>query len=81
MSIGLGLSGGSFAENYDYARIAIDLALARGGDQVVTKEGESITYFGGKTQQVLKLSLKGRTEFVISLITIYARFPSTLAAL
>lgn len=54
LSIGLGLSGGSFSENYDYARIAIDLALARGGDQVVIKEGENISYFGGKTQQVEK---------------------------
>jgi c-di-AMP phosphodiesterase-like protein len=54
LSMGLGISGESFAENYDYARIAIDLALARGGDQVVMKEGEHISYFGGKTQQVEK---------------------------
>ncbi len=63
LSMGLGLSGGSFAENYDYARIAIDLALARGGDQVVTKEGESITYFGGKTQQMEKATrVKARVK-------------------
>lgn len=63
LSIGLGLNGNSFAENYDYARIAIDLALARGGDQVVTKEGESITYFGGKTQQVEKATrVKARVK-------------------
>ena len=63
LSMGLGLSGSSFAENYDYARIAIDLALARGGDQVVTKEGESITYFGGKTQQMEKATrVKARVK-------------------
>lgn len=63
LSIGWGLSGASFADNYDYARIAIDLALARGGDQVVTKEGESITYFGGKTQQVEKATrVKARVK-------------------
>lgn len=63
LSMGLGLSGSSFAENYDYARIAIDLALARGGDQVVTKEGESITYFGGKTQQIEKATrVKARVK-------------------
>ena len=63
LSIGLGLSGVSFAENYDFARIAIDLALARGGDQVVTKEGENITYFGGKTQQVEKATrVKARVK-------------------
>ena len=63
LSMGLGLSGATFAENYDYARIAIDLALARGGDQVVIKEGESITYFGGKTQQVEKATrVKARVK-------------------
>ena len=63
LSIGLGLSGSSFAENYDYARIAIDLALARGGDQVVIKEGENISYFGGKTQQVEKATrVKARVK-------------------
>lgn len=63
LSIGLGFSGKSFSENYDYARIAIDLALARGGDQVVIKEGESISYFGGKTQQVEKATrVKARVK-------------------
>ncbi len=63
LSMGLGLSGNSFAENYDYARIAIDLALARGGDQVVIKEGENISYFGGKTQQVEKTTrVKARVK-------------------
>lgn len=63
ISIGLGMSGKSFAENYDYARIAIDLALARGGDQVVLKEGENISYFGGKTQQVEKATrVKARVK-------------------
>lgn len=63
LSIGLGISGSSFAENYDYARVAIDLALARGGDQVVLKEGEHISYFGGKTQQVEKTTrVKARVK-------------------
>ena len=63
LSIGLGYSGATFAENYDYARIAIDLALARGGDQVVIKEGENISYFGGKTQQVEKATrVKARVK-------------------
>ncbi len=63
LSIGLGVSGDSFAENYDYARIAIDMALARGGDQVVTKEGEHISYFGGKTQQLEKATrVKARVK-------------------
>ena len=34
--------------------MAIGLALGRGGDQVVVKEGEQITYFGGRSKQVDK---------------------------
>lgn len=38
----------------EYARSAMDLALARGGDQAVVKVKDQITYYGGKTQQVEK---------------------------
>ncbi len=51
LSISIGLSGKTYAENGEYARIAMELALARGGDQAVIKEGNSISYFGGKNQQ------------------------------
>lgn len=54
MSIGVGLDGLSYAQNYEFARNAIDLALGRGGDQAVVKTPESITYYGGKSQQVEK---------------------------
>lgn len=54
MSIGVGLDGLSYAQNYEFARNAIDLALGRGGDQAVVKTPESTTYYGGKSQQVEK---------------------------
>lgn len=54
MSIGVGVDGLSYAQNYEFARNAIDLALGRGGDQAVIKTPESITYYGGKSQQVEK---------------------------
>ena len=54
ISISLGLSGKTIAENYEYARVAMELALARGGNQAVIKEGDNITYFGGTSQQVDK---------------------------
>lgn len=54
ISIGVGLSGLTYAQNYEFARNAIDLALGRGGDQAVIKTPESITYYGGKSQQVEK---------------------------
>lgn len=54
LSIGLGLSGNSYSQSYNYARVAIDLALARGGDQAVIKDGGGITYYGGKREQTSK---------------------------
>ncbi len=54
ISIGIGYNADSYIKNSEYARIAIDLALGRGGDQVVMKDGENIQYFGGKTQAVEK---------------------------
>ena len=54
ISIGVGLNGLSYAQNYEFARNAIDLALGRGGDQAVVKTPENVIYFGGKSQQVEK---------------------------
>jgi len=54
ISIGVGLDGLSYAQNYEFSRNAIDLALGRGGDQAVIKTLASITYYGGKSQQVEK---------------------------
>ena len=63
LSIGLGVNGNTYSENYEYARTAIDLALARGGDQAVVKEREQISYYGGKTQQVEKTTrVKARVK-------------------
>ena len=54
ISIGIGIGGLTYAQNYEFARNAIDLALGRGGDQAVIKTMENITYYGGKSQQVEK---------------------------
>lgn len=54
LSIGIGLDGLTYAQNYEFARNAIDLALGRGGDQAVVKTPDNVSYFGGKSQQVEK---------------------------
>ncbi|MDE6251218.1 MAG: DHH family phosphoesterase [Lachnospiraceae bacterium] len=53
-SIGLGVNGENYIQNCDYSRVAIDLALGRGGDQAVIKDGDKIYFYGGKTKQVEK---------------------------
>ena len=54
ISIGIGLDGLTYAQNYEFARTAIDLALGRGGDQAVLKEGNKVYYYGGKSKSVEK---------------------------
>lgn len=63
LSIGVGLNAATYLQNYEYARIAIEMALGRGGDQVVIKNGDSIAYFGGKAQQMEKTTrVKARVK-------------------
>jgi Predicted signaling protein consisting of a modified GGDEF domain and a DHH domain len=49
LSMGLGLGSDNFMEDYEYAKVAIGLALGRGGDQVAVKAGDQVTYYGGKS--------------------------------
>lgn len=49
ISIGVGYEGKSIESNHELARVAIDMALGRGGDQVVIKKGQETIYFGGKS--------------------------------
>lgn len=54
LSIGFGLKGNDLEDNLDYAENAIDMALARGGDQVVIKERETLKFYGGRTRELEK---------------------------
>jgi len=54
LSLGFGLSGKTPSESFQYAAAAIDVALGRGGDQVVVKNGDSFSFFGGKTRELEK---------------------------
>ncbi len=63
LSIGIGSMGDTYNQSYEYARMAIGMALGRGGDQVVVKEGDRITYFGGSSKQVDKMTrVKARVK-------------------
>ncbi|MBQ9737352.1 MAG: DHH family phosphoesterase [Clostridia bacterium] len=54
ISIGVGKSGEDVAENDKFARLAIDMALGRGGDQVVIRDDVNFTFFGAKTREIEK---------------------------
>ncbi len=54
LSIGIGKMGQDVTENDKFARLAIDMALGRGGDQVVIRDNVNFTFFGAKTREVEK---------------------------
>ncbi len=54
ISIGLGIHNENYTQSQDYSRIAIDLALGRGGDQAVIKNHDKFSFYGGKTRGVEK---------------------------
>jgi len=63
LSIGVGVGGSSLVELDDFAQEALDMALGRGGDQAVVKDGNSFEYYGGSTQSVEK-SNKGKSRII-----------------
>ena len=57
LSIGIGENAPTMIQNSEYARVAIELALGRGGDQVVVKSGEELAF-----SRVESRSMRKRTR-------------------
>lgn len=63
ISIGIGLGAETFVQDAEAANGAMELALGRGGDQVVIKEGFRTRFFGGKTESPEKMTrVKARVK-------------------
>ncbi len=78
VSIGVSKLNGSLLERDIAARDAIDLALQRGGDQVVYND-EGVTYFfGGKTKSVYKRSNVRSRTFTNQLMALMSRADNVL---
>lgn len=54
LSIGVGIGGSDISEIDIFAKTALDMALGRGGDQAVIKDGGNFEYFGGKSRETEK---------------------------
>jgi len=52
ISFGLGVDGTTFEEAYDFAALAIEMSLSRGGDQAVIKDRINFNFYGGRTREV-----------------------------
>ncbi len=51
ISFGLGVDGVSFEESYNFAALAIEMALSRGGDQAVVKDRLNFLFYGGRAKE------------------------------
>ena len=54
LSIGIGKDADSLGELYQYAALSVEMALSRGGDQVVIKNKFNFEFFGGRTKELEK---------------------------
>ena len=63
VSIGVGMGGKTLYQSEKYSVDAFDLALGRGGDQVVIRNVDKTEYYGGKTQTVEKTN-KGKSRII-----------------
>lgn len=54
ISIGVGLDGRNLEENYQFAALALEMSLSRGGDQAVIKNRYNFEFYGGRTSQAEK---------------------------
>lgn len=54
IAIGIYPEDDNYTASYENSHMAMDLALGRGGDQAVVKNGDKIIYYGGKTQSAEK---------------------------
>ncbi len=78
VSIGVCAHGETLAERDAAAKEAIDLALARGGDQAVVKGEGGVEYYGGRTKSVYKRSNLRSRAFVSQLNAAMARADNVL---
>ena len=51
ISFGLGVDGATFEEGYQFAALAIEMALSRGGDQAVVKDRLNFSFYGGRAKE------------------------------
>lgn len=54
LSIGIGKGDCTLQELYQYAELGIDMALSRGGDQVVVKSKTAFEFYGGRSKELEK---------------------------
>ncbi|NCB51732.1 MAG: DHH family phosphoesterase [Clostridia bacterium] len=52
VSIGIGHGGSGFGEDLQFSSLAVEMALSRGGDQVVVKNRFNFEFYGGRGSEI-----------------------------
>ncbi|MBQ6622256.1 MAG: DHH family phosphoesterase [Mogibacterium sp.] len=63
LSIGMGMGAETLRETTELAEASLELAMGRGGDQAVVKNGDRTSYYGGKLQSFEKNN-KGKSRVI-----------------
>ena len=72
LSFGVGKDGEGFRENYDFAALALEMALSRGGDQAVIKDKYDFSFYGGRAVETERRS-KVKSRVMASSLTALIR--------
>ena len=51
ISVGMGVDAESFEEGFEFAALAMEMALGRGGDQAVVKDRLNFDFYGGRNKE------------------------------
>ena len=51
LSVGVGVDAANFEEGYNFAALAIEMSLSRGGDQAVVKDRFNFDFYGGRNKE------------------------------
>ncbi len=54
VSIGVGMDGENFEETVQFAQLAVEMCLSRGGDQVTVKNKYNFEFYGGRSNEAEK---------------------------
>lgn len=76
-SIGVGIEGASFEENYSFAVQSVEMALSRGGDQAVIRDRMNFEFFGGRDAEV-ETRTKVKSRVVANALGSFIRDASTI---
>ncbi len=68
ISFGVGKDGANIQENYDFAALALEMALSRGGDQAVIKDKYDFSFYGGRAVETERRS-KVKSRVMASSLT------------